>query len=48
MLHEDGYDKLQPLASAIQAAARRGALLWTPERITTTDASKIDARPEAR
>ena len=46
MLREDGYGKLQPYASAIQAAARRGALLWTSERLTTTDASKLDARPE--
>lgn len=43
MLRADGFDPA--LASAVKRAARTGSLLWTSERLTTTDASRIDARP---
>lgn len=43
MLTGDGYDS--SLAEDVLAAARKGALLWTRERLTTTDSSRIDARP---
>ena len=33
------------LAKAVKQAAMAGCLLWTPERLTTTNASRIDARP---
>ena len=42
-LREDGYDPA--LALAVRRAARAGALLWTRDRLTSTDASRIDARP---
>jgi hypothetical protein len=43
-LREDGYETLVSRAAEIKAAAERGALLWGPFRLTTTDASRIDAR----
>lgn len=43
----DGYRDLRPRAGEIKRAARSGTLLWTHERLTTTDASCIDARPSA-
>ncbi len=43
MLADDGYD--QALAPAVKQAARTGSLLWTRERLTTTDASRLDVRP---
>ncbi len=45
-LREDGYAALAPRAKEILDAAWRGCLLWTRDRLTTTDASRIDARPE--
>lgn len=45
MLREDGYESLTDRAAEIKDAAGRRALLWTSERLTTTDASRIDARP---
>jgi hypothetical protein len=45
-LREDGYAALTPRAKEILDAAWRGCLVWTAERLTTTDASRIDARPE--
>lgn len=45
-LDRDGYYGLIGREREIQRAAREGALLWTPQRLTTTDASQIDARPE--
>lgn len=44
-LHLDGYGALAPRASEIKQAADRGCLLWTSNRLTTTDRSRIDARP---
>lgn len=41
----DGYEALRDRAAEIKKAALTGCLLWTPERLTTTDASRIDARP---
>jgi hypothetical protein len=46
MLREDGYQRLTDRAAEIKRAATRGALLWTQRRLTTTDASRIDERPE--
>ena len=43
-LYGDGYDSR--LARDVRIAAERGCLLWTKERLTTTDASRIDARPD--
>ena len=42
-LRVDGYS--ESLASAVKQAWTCGCLLWTPERLTTTNASRIDARP---
>lgn len=42
-LREDGYDPA--LARAVKTAARRGALLWTRDRLTTTDVARLDVRP---
>lgn len=42
-LSEDGYS--DSLASAVKQAALAGCLLWTKERLTTTNASRINARP---
>jgi len=44
LLREDGYEALVDRAADIQNAARRGCLLWTARRLTTTDASRIDER----
>lgn len=44
MLFEDGFGHVDP--KAVRTAAAKGCLLWTRERLTTTDASRIDARPE--
>lgn len=41
----DGYQELRDRAKEIKQAALTGCLLWTSERLTTTDASRIDARP---
>lgn len=45
-LHETGFAKLSDRAGEIKLAAASGCLLWTSERLTTTDASRIDARSE--
>jgi hypothetical protein len=46
MLREDGYgETVVERAAEIKDAAGRGALLWTRTRLTTTDSSRIDARP---
>lgn len=42
-LRADGYSEL--LAKAVKQAWASGCLLWTSERLTTTNASRIDARP---
>ena len=42
-LERDGFDP--ELAEAVLQAHEAGALLWTRSRLTTTDASRIDARP---
>ncbi len=44
-LKADGYGALVEEARRIRQAASVGCLLWTPERLTTTDGSRIDARP---
>lgn len=44
-LVEDGYGALVPRAFEIRRAGQHGALLWTAQRLVTTDASRIDARP---
>ena len=44
-LYSDGYDRLVGREEEIRVASQRGALLWTPARLSTTDASQIDARP---
>jgi len=41
----DGYTVVRGMADAVKRAAQKGCLLWTSERITTTDSSRIDARP---
>ena len=46
LLERDGYDRLIGREATIKQAAARGALLWTRERLTTTDGTGIDARPE--
>lgn len=43
LLEQDGYDR--SLANQVRRAASRGCLLWTRDRLTTTDSSAIDARP---
>jgi len=48
LLSEDGFGSLVDRAADIQNAARRGCLLWTARRLTTTDASRIDERSEVR
>lgn len=46
MLRADGYgENVVSLASSIKDAAGRGLLVWTKDRITTTDESRIDAQP---
>lgn len=47
-LREGGYGYLVDRAEEIRAAAARGCLLWTHRRLTTTDYSRIDARPWVR
>lgn len=44
-LRADGYFMLLNRVDEIRNAARAGALLWTSERLATSDASRIDARP---
>ena len=44
-LRRDGYGHLWRRAAEIRRAAQFGCLLWTPERLTTTDSSRIDATP---
>ncbi len=44
-LREDGYDELVPRAYEIRRAGQNGALVWTRDHLTTTDASRINARP---
>lgn len=44
-LRDDGYAHLVGRESEIRQAATRGCLLWTRERLTTTDGSRIDERP---
>lgn len=41
----DGYTVFRGMADAVKRAAQKGCLLWTSERLTTTDSSRIDARP---
>jgi len=48
LLREDGYEAIVDRAADIQNAARRGCLLWTARRLTTTDASRIDERSEVQ
>ena len=43
LLARDGYPVEH--ARAVQRAATIGALLWTRDRLTTTDSSRIDERP---
>lgn len=45
-LRADGYAALVGREDEIRRAALTGALLWTRERLTTTDKSRIDARPK--
>jgi len=47
-LHETGFAELADRAGEIKRAFANGCLLWTAERLTTTDASRIDARAERR
>ena len=47
-LYADGYPTDDATVRAVYRAARAGALLWTPGRLTTTDASRLDLRPRAR
>ncbi|HEX7069878.1 MAG TPA: hypothetical protein VF190_03685 [Rhodothermales bacterium] len=46
MLCADGYESLVDRADDVKRAAVSGCLLWTSERLTTTDRSRIDARPD--
>jgi len=47
-LSRDGYDRATvERADEIRHAAAVGCLLWTSARLTTTDRSRIDARPYA-
>jgi len=48
LLREDGFGSIVDRAADIQNAARRGCLLWTARRLTTTDHSRIDERAEVR
>lgn len=43
MLCEDGYEHLINRAKEIKSAARHGSLMWTREKLYTTDASRISA-----
>jgi hypothetical protein len=45
MLSEDGYAHLLERAADIKRAAKRGTLLWTKERLVTTDNSRINTIP---
>lgn len=45
-LEDGGYFQLVGREGDIREAAKRGALLWTAKRLTTTDGSRIDARPQ--
>jgi hypothetical protein len=47
-LRADGYVGLLGREAEIRFAAQRGCLLWTSERLTTTDASRIDVQPAQR
>ena len=40
-----GHAALVGRASEIKRAAKSGCLLWSSTRLTTTDGSRIDARP---
>ena len=40
----DGFGHCEP--AKVRAAAVAGALLWTKERLTTTDVSRYDERPQ--
>jgi len=42
-LSADGFSPIY--ASAVKRAALAGCLLWSSERLVTTDSSRIDARP---
>lgn len=44
LLDVDGYS-LYGREAEIRLAAQNGALLWTSERLTTTDTSRIDEAP---
>lgn len=44
-LKAGGYGALVGRAAEIKKAAKNGCLLWSSTRLTTTDASRIDARP---
>ena len=53
VLASDGYQSVGPswrttteLAALVRRAWRAGSLLWTAERLTSTDASRIDIRPD--
>jgi hypothetical protein len=45
-LRVGGYAVYPGMADAVKRAAAKGCLLWTSERLTTTDSSRIDARPQ--
>jgi|HigsolmetaAR202D_1030399.scaffolds.fasta_scaffold49377_2 hypothetical protein len=47
MAREDGFEITSAEARQILAAHKKGALVWTRDRITTTDASRLDLRPTA-
>lgn len=46
LLHQDGYAHLAPRAKEVQQAAAHGCLLWTREKIVTTDISRIHSCPK--
>lgn len=45
LLRADGYHALLPRAREIKQAFAHGALVWTTAQLTTTDQSRINARP---
>ena len=48
-LDEQGYAPTPALIAAMRRAHRTGCLLWTPERITSTQSgNEFDLRPEPR
>ena len=46
-MREDAYETAtRAQAASVREAAKSGSLLWTKARITTTDNSRLDIRPD--